>query len=242
MLKRFAVHAAGVFAFGLVLIGSAQAKVAEIPLCAAKNGGALSIDNNRVLELKRTTPNQFLERARVEGRITRIFDGNPEHQHFEIQIGSQAGEVIELVFNQDFGRPVVKVGDEVEACGDYITSNAPTDRYQASPSGAIVHWLHENSRGGGHPDGYIVVNDRLMYGFGRLPLEVQADDAKSDSVTGTPAEDRKASPAPAPSRENERRSKREKKRRPYAGKDDPEYQRLPRHGRNWRDRIDEDRT
>ncbi|NDD90835.1 DUF3465 domain-containing protein [bacterium] len=244
MFMRSRAHLLAFFAVVLVAIpslrASALAKTVEIPKCDAKDGSALKIDNGRVVVLKNSTPNQFAERARVEGRVSRIFSGNPEHQHFEIQIGPGPQDTLEVVFNLDFGRPEVKQGDLVEACGDYITSNAPTERYQASPSGAIVHWVHENARGGSHPDGYIVVNDRLMYGFGRLPLDV---DGTHDQVPSVPGASQAPTPAPAPAPGYaQNKKKRKKERRPSAGRDDPEYEKLPRHGRNWRDWVDEDRS
>ncbi|MBU6374684.1 MAG: DUF3465 domain-containing protein, partial [Bdellovibrionales bacterium] len=160
MFMRTRAHLITICSVALALVLSIQvtalAKTSEIPPCNARDGSALKIDNSRALVFRNTTPNQFAERARVEGRVSRIFPGNPEHQHFEIQIGPGPQDILEVVFNLDFGRPEVKQGDQIEACGDYITSNAPTDRYEASPSGALVHWVHENARGGSHPDGYIV--------------------------------------------------------------------------------------
>jgi hypothetical protein len=243
------------FLFSAILVASlsiswsAEAKLEELPKCAGKDGKALPIDNSRVVALKATTPNQFLERARVEGRVVRILGSRPEHAHFEIQIGPNAKDTLEVVFNLDFGRPQPKVGDDVEACGDYITSNAPTPRYQPSPSGAIIHWVHENSRGGGHPDGYIVLNDRSMYGFGKQPIEVDGSEQPSNlpkaGTPSVPASSDKTAPAPAPAGEAKagKPAKEEKKeRRPSDGKDDPEFEKKPRHGRNWRDWVDADKN
>ncbi|MEN9722832.1 MAG: hypothetical protein RJB38_818 [Pseudomonadota bacterium] len=180
-LKSAAFRFFSLLVFSVVVLGvvgsPAQARLSEIPHCEGKNGQPLAVDNARVVQLKTTTPNQFLERARVEGRVIRLLQSRPSHEHFEIQIGSRPQDTLEVVFNRDFGRPAVKVGDDVEACGDYITSNAPTQRYQASPSGAIIHWVHENERGGAHPDGYVVVNDRYMFGFKRQAIEVDGSDA-----------------------------------------------------------------
>jgi hypothetical protein len=240
------------FLFSAILVTSlsiswsAEAKVEELPKCVGKSGQALSIDNARVLKLKFSTPNQFLERARVEGRVVRLFPSRPEHAHFEIQIGPNAKDTLEVVFNLDFGRPQPKVGDDVEACGDYITSNAPTERYQASPSGAIIHWVHENSRGGGHPDGYIVMNDRFMHGFGRTPIEVdgseEPENMPSAGKQSPPSSDNSA-PSPAGKAKAGKPAKEAKKeRRPSNGKDDPEFEKKPRHGRNWRDWVDADRN
>ena len=161
MIRKNGVLFLSIFVAALFGGAAAQAKLGEIPKCEGRNGEALSVDNQRVLGFKFSTPNQFLERARVDGRVVRILSSRPEHDHFEIQIGPKPQDTLEVVFNRDFGSPQAKVGDEVEACGDYITSNAPTERYQPSPSGAIIHWVHENSRGGAHPDGFLVTNDQI---------------------------------------------------------------------------------
>jgi hypothetical protein len=225
--SRFVFSA--IVAASLFVSFSAEAKLSELPKCEDKKGQALPIDNARVLTLKAVTPNQFLERARVEGRVVRILGSRPSHAHFEIQIGPRPQDTLEVVFNLDFGRPQPKVGDDVEACGDYITSNAPTPRYQPSPSGAIIHWVHENSRGGAHPDGYIVMNDRFMHGFGRQPIEVDG----SDEPNNLP----QAGGAPVPGAEDAAPARNGDVRKDKPGnkarKDRGEKQ--PRHGRNWRD-------
>ncbi len=232
--SRFVFSA--IVAASLFVSVSAQAKLAELPKCEDKNGQALPVDNNRVVTFKAVTPNQFHERARVEGRVVRILGSRPSHAHFEIQIGPRPQDTLEVVFNLDFGRPQPKVGDEVEACGDYITSNAPTPRYKPSPSGAIIHWVHENSRGGPHPDGYILLNDRFMYGFGRLPVEVAApeESRRLPSVGSSTPNAEEAAPARKP----EGRPKKSERKRPSAGQDDAEFEKKPRHGRNWRDWLD----
>ena len=81
-----------------------------------------------------------------------------------MQIGDEVTEVIEVIYNEAFGdvEEDVKVGDQVEACGDYITSNAPSGPYPASPDGAILHWVHMAS-GSGHPNGYLRING-MLYG------------------------------------------------------------------------------
>lgn len=127
-------------------------------------GRPLAVNNQQVLHWKRTTPNQFKERANVQGRVVRIFPDRNGHDHFEIQIGSQRGDVIELVYNQDFGILPDRImpGMEVQACGDYITSTAQSGPYPPSPSGAIVHWLHVNPRGNGHEHGFLMIQGTVF--------------------------------------------------------------------------------
>jgi hypothetical protein len=144
----------------------------SIPQCLSKDAAALPVDNERVLRFKKTTANQYFDRAYIEGTVTREFAGDKSHAHFEVRIGPEEGDVIEVVFNRDFGKPDPSIGDHAMACGDYITSIAPTNRYKASPSGAIVHWVHENSRGGPHPDGFVVLRGKELYGYGQRAYPV----------------------------------------------------------------------
>lgn len=126
------------------------------------NGSELNVNNEQVLRWKLSTQNQFKARAHVSGKVTKLYAGNPEHTHFQATIGRRAKDTLEVVFNNEFGRTLkVKVGDEVEACGDYITSTKPT-QYPVSPDFALIHWLHENPRGNGHEDGFLVVNGEVF--------------------------------------------------------------------------------
>jgi hypothetical protein len=59
----------------------------------------------------------------------------------------------ELLINNE-----VSAGAQIEACGDYITSNAPSGHFPASPDGAIVHWVHQSPNPKSHDSGFIVVN------------------------------------------------------------------------------------
>lgn len=142
----------------------------KIPECTAHGKVFQSNNNQQVLYWKASTPNQFLERALVEGPVTRAFPDQNGHQHFEISIGQGKGDVIEVIFNEEFG-PLpkdIQPGQRVIACGDYITSNAPTSQYPASPSDAIVHWVHLNpdyapNKPKEHESGFVVL-DGHVYG------------------------------------------------------------------------------
>jgi len=140
------------------------------------DGTAAKIDNARIINFKRTTKNQFKDRGYVDGVVTRLFDRNGDHKHFEIRIAAGSdSDVFEIIFNSDFGNPAVSPGDQVRVCGDYITSYAKANGYDASPSKAILHWVHENSRGGDHPDGFVIVNSHDVYGYGQKgePVELK---------------------------------------------------------------------
>ncbi len=153
----------GLFFVAVAFVYSLGAFAEAIPECM-DGARALPIDNAQVLEWKTTTPNQYLGRARVKGHVVRIFPDRNGHDHFEIKIGPNANDTLEVVYNESFGAlPGIQVGTEVEACGDYITSIAETE-YPISPSGAIIHWVHGNPRNKGHAHGYLIIGGKL-YGF-----------------------------------------------------------------------------
>jgi len=155
------------------------------PKCIS-NGQELVVNNSDVIHWKKSTANQFLARAHVQGVIGSIYPDKSGHKHFQILLDQGAGETLEIVYNLSFGAlPNLKAGMTVEACGDYITSNAATSAYPASPDGAILHWVHsggsvalpmdaaeneialENdlmmSASTKHDSGYLEIND-VVYG------------------------------------------------------------------------------
>lgn len=133
----------------------------EIPNCRAY-GHPIPVNNAQVLHFKRTTQNQFRERAHVAGRVVRVYDDRNGHDHFSILIGSREQDTIEVIYNQSFGfAPTPHVGMQVQACGDYITSTAQSGPYPASPDGAIIHWVHKAPDERRHDSGFIVMDGRL---------------------------------------------------------------------------------
>lgn len=150
------------FLLQLALIASAGAGQ-QAPDCLDNSGQSIPVINSQVLQWETTTPNQTLERAHVSGSIVQIFPDHSGHSHFAIQIGPNSSDQLEVVYNQDFGTvPTPTVGDQVEACGDYITSTAQSGPYPASPCNAIIHWVHEDPHGK-HPGGYLMING-VVYG------------------------------------------------------------------------------
>jgi hypothetical protein len=148
--------------FLLALLLPALSFADGIPECTA-NGRAIPVDNAQVLKWKRSTPNQYHDRAHVDGSVSRVFPDRNSHEHFEIQIGPNRDDVLEVVYNKAFGpMPEPTPGMRVEACGDYITSTAQAGPYPPSPSGALIHWVHRNPRNSGHEHGWLVMQGKLV--------------------------------------------------------------------------------
>lgn len=166
--------AIGSLLFTIQLAQSSNINVAVAPFTNSfpncmDAGQKMAINNQRVIEFKRTSPNQFLARGFVAGVVIRIFDGNRGHITFEIKIGNGADDTLEVIFNDKFGKMTPEVGMPATICGDYITSNAATNRYPASPSGAIIHWVHENPDNQGHDHGFVELGGWV---YGQISQEV----------------------------------------------------------------------
>lgn len=129
-----------------------------IPSCLA-GGQELLVNNTAVIQWKNNTQNQYRNRAHIQGTLVKVFPDQSGHHHYEIQIGSSQTDLIEVIYNEQFGPvPNVTVGAQVEACGDYITSNTPAGHFPASPDGAIIHWVHKSPNPKAHDSGFIVFN------------------------------------------------------------------------------------
>ncbi len=153
--------------------GAAPA-AAAMPNCIGENGVVLAVDNERALEMKQTAPLGKPYRALIAGTVTRVFGDRCKpsgtcHEHFEIQIEGARGNsgVVEVIYNQDFGDlETPRVGAKVTACGDFINAHSRNGRYDPSPSGAIIHWVHR-SNCMDHEHGYVFMNDEnRVVGFG----------------------------------------------------------------------------
>jgi hypothetical protein len=148
------------------LISTAQA-FSDSPLCMS-NGQPLPISNEQVLNWKHTSRNQFKSRGHVEGTVGTVYKDATGHRHFQIVIGANANDTVEVIYNEKFGKipgSALQKGAHVETCGDYITSNDRAGRYNASPDGAIIHWVHEATNGR-HASGYVTIEGHV-YGFGK---------------------------------------------------------------------------
>jgi len=148
-----------------VAFANTNGQVLPPPDCM-KGSQRLNVNNEQMLQVKLTQKNQYTDRGNLSGTVTRVFDDRNSHDHFEINIGSRAQDVVEIIYNKEFGPITVNIqpGMRVQACGDFINSFAPAGRYPASPSGAIIHWLHLNPRNQGKEHGYLSIDGRL-YGY-----------------------------------------------------------------------------
>lgn len=127
-------------------------------------GQTLNINNQVIIQWKSTTRNQYRNRAHIQGVLIKNYPDKTGHDHFEVQIGSNPTDTVEVIYNEEFGTiPEVKAGARFEACGDYITSNATSGGYPASPDGAIVHWVHQSPDPGRHDSGFLMING-VLYG------------------------------------------------------------------------------
>ncbi len=141
------------------------------PNCNDNRGNAMQVDNERVLHLKKSTKNQFKDRAYITGVLVGVLKDRKSHLHLDVFIGeTQSGRGkdsdIEIIYNRAFdaidGRQM-RPGMEVSACGDFINSFEQAGRYPPSPVGAIIHWTHMAPRPP-HQHGFMVVDGRL-YGM-----------------------------------------------------------------------------
>lgn len=166
-----------ILALGLVITPAAfagnffdQRGGQNIPDCVNNRGNSMSVNNEQVLQWKKTTQNQFKDRGFIKGTLVGVYDSSKSHLHLDVFLGNDGTDQtgrdtdIEVIYNQEFGQVSGRLnpGVEVIACGDYITSNRATNRYPASPLGAILHWVHKRM-GGEHPNGFLMI-DGKMYG------------------------------------------------------------------------------
>lgn len=145
---------------------------AQTPVCL-EGPEELSIDNSRVLRFKVEQKNQFLARAYVEGKVISLPEQQGDHDHFSISLGNKSTDTLEVIYNNAFGSmPNVQIGDVVTVCGDFINSFARAGGYDASPDGAIIHWVHYNpgNRSRAHEHGFIQFGTDLV-GFDDAPAK-----------------------------------------------------------------------
>ncbi len=146
---------------GLVFSISGFSQTSAAPPCLS-GGQELLVNNAAVIGWKNTTNNQYRNRGHIHGTLVKAFPDHSGHHHYEVLIGGNQNDTVEVIYNEAFGPvPTVTPGMTVEACGDYITSNAPAGHFPASPDGAIVHWVHESPNPASHDSGYVMLGGVL---------------------------------------------------------------------------------
>lgn len=155
---------------------------ADTPLCMAK-GQPLPINNEQVLNWKFNSKNTYKNRGNVEGIIGKVYKDKTGHRHFQVIIGENPRDTIEIIYNQSFGKipsAALTAGAHVQACGDYITAKSSNGKYRPSPDGAIIHWVHR-SPASYHDHGFVVIDD-VLYGMDKdnnfdqeLPINPEED-------------------------------------------------------------------
>lgn len=122
----------------------------------------IGVINAQLLEWKRSEPDQFSRRGHLAGIALKPYDDRSGHDHFPVRIGPDANDIIEVIYNQEFGDlPAIVPGMQVEACGDFIVSKV-AGQYPKSPAGAIIHWVHASNTPD-HEHGYVIING-VLYG------------------------------------------------------------------------------
>ena len=141
-----------------------------IPVCVNNRGDRIADPNNdQVLQWKKSTPNQYLNRGYIKGTLVGVYDATKGHLHLDVFIGNDGTGTtgkdtdLEVIYNQEFGTvdtSQLKPGAQVIACGDYITSTKQSGPYPPSPLGAILHWVHK-AMNDNHPSGFLMIDGRL---------------------------------------------------------------------------------
>lgn len=135
-----------------------------VPDCMAGKQ-EIRINNEQVLNLKKTARNGVEYRAFVAGRLVQSPWIKNKHVRFIMSIGPDKKDLLEVIYNLKFGAmPQISPTAEIKVCGDFINSNQRHNGYDASPAGAVIHWVHFNpgTREMQHEHGFIMVDDKLV--------------------------------------------------------------------------------
>lgn len=73
----------------------------NMPACLAA-GQTLAVNNAQVINWKATTQNQFHSRGHVQGKLLNVYPDHSGHHHFEVQIGANSSDTIEIIYNEAF--------------------------------------------------------------------------------------------------------------------------------------------
>lgn len=148
-------------AIGVTLV-TAQIALADSASCS-DHGKLISINNDQALQWRDHQSSGFKSRAFVQGTVDAVFPDHSGHRHFSLKIGPGLADHVEIIYNLSFGQmPVPTIGENAEACGDFIVATKSNGGFPPSPDGAIVHWVHR-SPNSGHENGFVIL-DGTKYG------------------------------------------------------------------------------
>jgi hypothetical protein len=125
-----------------------------------KSGDTLSINNTEILKLKVTTEDGTPAGAYVEGTYMKKYASSDFGRHFQMKIGPQTQDTIEVYYSDDAKLPSLRSGDHLVVCGRYATNRNGFYGNPKSPDGAYINqtstaWSEYAE------DGFILVNGRL---------------------------------------------------------------------------------
>jgi hypothetical protein len=141
-----------------------------LPTCVDRRGQPMAVNNEEVIRWKESSPNQYRNRALVQGSLVRILLDRRTHLHLEVDLSpvspdGDRADHIEIIYNKKFGRlDEFSPGQDVVACGVYITAREQAGPYRPSPVGAVVHWVHSSYNERKHPSGFLAIDGKV---FGR---------------------------------------------------------------------------
>src|SRR5437868_1410034 len=93
--------------------------------CPHKSGVELPINNEQVLQLKKTAKDPVRSRAHLQGKVVKVLPTHDGNARFAVKIGPQVDDVVEVFYSGRFSpSPKIKKGIEVEACGEVFANTS----------------------------------------------------------------------------------------------------------------------
>ena len=156
---------------------------AGMPTCRDKQGNPLThFDNQKVMQLKKTTQNLYKEQVFVKAKLVSVEDikSNAYGKHLRFIITfANAGEkitrdnLIEISHSLNgYSSPTREdlAAGPIYICGEYSTTDVnklpEITNFEPSVTGAMIHWTHlagyNVNKIGKHPHGWIFANGKLF--------------------------------------------------------------------------------
>jgi hypothetical protein len=138
-----------------LLVLSTAAWAAPTPPCPQATGAELPINNEQVLEWKKSTAQAVRSRVHIKGKAVQE-KKSKAGSRIAVKIGPDKKDVVEIFYHGKFSpRPNVKKGQEVQACGEFI--------FDGSSEFGIVHRVHAAKNPKILP-GFLVVQGKVYGG------------------------------------------------------------------------------